>query len=355
MKRWNARAVATISVIVFLLLIPTRDKEGRVDHRTIGDKDTLTCYINIPGDAFAFEDFPIGFNYHLLTTYAQTQNFTRNIIAPFYKQTPWQELVDGKIDIVAMNLVRDTIPFEFAEYLSHSALISDEFAWVVRADNDSLLDNINFWIGNFAVTYDFFNLEKRFLRAYRIEPHLINMTFTPLISPYDVSIKKYSHQLGWDWRLLAAVIYQESRFSMGAVSSRGATGLMQVLPSTARHYGIDDVFNPDNNIHAGVSHLKYLQKIFVSMGMSQEEIINFTLAAYNAGEGRIQQCIEFARGIGKDPMYWKNICESIPYMSDPKKYLGEETSIRKFSGKETIKYVEEVLRRFEEYKMSVLP
>ena len=111
---------------------------------------------------------------------------------------------------------------------------------------------------------------------------------------YDDLLKQYSKELGWDWRMLAAVVYQESKFSINSTSHRGATGLMQVMPSTAEYYGIDDLLDPEKNLKAGTRHLKRLQKMFEKSGMDQTEQIKFTLAAYNAGEGRIADCRRFA-------------------------------------------------------------
>ncbi len=62
---------------------------------------------------------------------------------------------------------------------------------------------------------------------------------TGRISPYDQYIRKYSQQLGWDWRLLASLIYQESNFKTDVTSQVGASGLMQLMPTTAKRFGID--------------------------------------------------------------------------------------------------------------------
>ena len=102
---------------------------------------------------------------------------------------------------------------------------------------------------------------------------------TRTISPYDDLIREYARELGWDWRMLAAVIYQESKFSINSRSSRGARGLMQVMPQTGSIYGVEDLMNPEQNIYAGTSHLRRLQKMFSKYDLPHDELIKFTLAA----------------------------------------------------------------------------
>lgn len=82
--------------------------------------------------------------------------------------------------------------------------------------------------------------------------------------------------------LLKAVVDTESSYNQYAVSNKGAVGLMQLLPSTAKMYGYENIFKPENNIDAGAKHLKYLLKKYDG---------NFSkaIAAYNAGEGAVDK------------------------------------------------------------------
>ncbi|MGH9327659.1 MAG: lytic transglycosylase domain-containing protein [Terriglobia bacterium] len=80
-----------------------------------------------------------------------------------------------------------------------------------------------------------------------------------------------------DPALVDAVIKVESGYNPGAVSSKGAMGLMQLVPATARRFGVENPFNPGENIAGGVSYLRYLLKVFSGN-------VPLSLAAYNAGE-----------------------------------------------------------------------
>jgi membrane-bound lytic murein transglycosylase F len=172
---------------------------------------------------------------------------------------------------------------------------------------------------------------------------------TSTISPYDELIKKYAGELGWDWKMLASVIYQESKFSIGSRSFRGAQGLMQVMPSTAAYYSVDNLLDPEQNIIAGTRHLKRLQNMFRKEGLSQEEIIKFTLAAYNAGEGRVIDCRNLAAAKDFDNTMWDEVVKIIPLMREDS--ILEEPSVKlgKFKGHETINYVESVLSHYEAF------
>lgn len=120
-------------------------------------------------------------------------------------------------------------------------------------------------------------------------------------------IKRYAGQYEFDWLMIAAQAYQESRFDQSKLSSAGAVGIMQVLPSTAADptVGIPDISSAENNIHAGVKYLRWLRDSFYS----EEEIsdldrILFSFAAYNAGPGNMNRARKRADKLGFDPNRW---------------------------------------------------
>ena len=86
-----------------------------------------------------------------------------------------------------------------------------------------------------------------------IDEYLVEFRAKP-ISQYDAMLKVEVRRLGWDWRMMASIVWNESRFNIDAVSSRGAMGLMQFMPRTAKRFGLEgeDLKNPKKNIEAGV-------------------------------------------------------------------------------------------------------
>ncbi len=99
-------------------------------------------------------------------------------------------------------------------------------------------------------------------------------------SKYDRTIERYSEEFGVDPVLVRAVIQVESAFDARCVSNRGARGLMQLMPETAKQYGVRRIFDPDENIHGGVHYLSDLLRLFPND-------LPRTLAAYNAGENAV--------------------------------------------------------------------
>ena len=112
------------------------------------------------------------------------------------------------------------------------------------------------------------------------------------ISPYDSLFRLYADTIGWDWKMLAAVAYVESKFDTAAVSAVGARGLMQMMPRTLRSLGVPDSLHTDTrtNVHAGARYLKKLEHIFRRI-KDFDERLNFILASYNAGVGQVNDAM----------------------------------------------------------------
>jgi soluble lytic murein transglycosylase-like protein len=97
---------------------------------------------------------------------------------------------------------------------------------------------------------------------------------------FDKIISEVADTYGVDEALLHAVITVESRYSPNAVSRKGAAGLMQLMPETARRYGVADSLDPVQNLHGGTRYLRDLLKLF-------DSDVSLALAAYNAGESAV--------------------------------------------------------------------
>ncbi|MGN1393165.1 MAG: transglycosylase SLT domain-containing protein [Succinivibrionaceae bacterium] len=131
---------------------------------------------------------------------------------------------------------------------------------------------------------------------------------------YTELFKTYGDKFKIDWMLLLAQSYQESTLNPKATSSRGAVGLMQILPSTAKekYINVDKVEHLDNNVHAGTKYLRYmLDNYFGQNDLAQGEKILFALASYNAGPNRITRYRKEAYEKGLDPNKWFDNVEKI--------------------------------------------
>lgn len=99
-------------------------------------------------------------------------------------------------------------------------------------------------------------------------------------SKYDTHIEYYATKYGIDATLVRAVIQVESNFNPNCVSHKGARGLMQLMPATAKRFGVKNVFDPEQNIRGGVQYLAYLKRLF-------NDDLTRVLAGYNAGENAV--------------------------------------------------------------------
>jgi len=179
------------------------------------------------------------------------------------------------------------------------------------------------------------------------------------IERYGEIIRQHALEYELDWRLVLAVIRQESSFQTTAVSHKGAYGLMQLMPVTqmelVEKLGVPEAQSPQFNIQAGMYHLKSLHRYFGSA--KGEDRLKLSLAAYNAGLGRILDAQDIAEYLGKDPNSWNTIQKMLPLLS--RKYatlherVWQDRTQRSGSfgnSQETIQYVTNVTRYYEEYQ-----
>ena len=161
-------------------------------------------------------------------------------------------------------------------------------------------------------------------------------------------MKKYAREYGFDWRLLVAQMYQESRFNPKAKSWVGARGLMQVMPRTAKELGFKNLQDPDTGIHAGVKYLKWVRERF-EPELDVRDRMWFTLAAYNAGQGHVKDARRLARRKGWNPNRWFDNVEKAMLLLSKRKYArrARHGYVR---GREPVNYVRDIRNRFIAYQ-----
>lgn len=153
--------------------------------------------------------------------------------------------------------------------------------------------------------------------------------------------KEYAGQYDFDWLMLIAQAYQESRLDQETRSSAGAVGVMQLLPSTAadKHVDIEEITILENNIHAGAKYMRWLRDTYFNdPDMSQEEQTLFSFAAYNAGPGKVIKLRKEAEEMGLNPDIW---------------FDNVEVVAAKRIGRETVQYVSNIYKYWVAYKLSL--
>ncbi len=343
--------VILIMIILFLL---SATRNILIDEKDVSffENDTLRALINVKNGIYLKQGHTVGFHFDILNRFAKRQkcNITIN---PSQDTGHWEDLLGNKVDILVVDAQKDTIPEIYqSEVISSIELNDYNQVWVVRKNDYVLLQHLNYWIGHYKQTKEYRDLITKYFSRYR-GYSVSSLKPVSILSPYDNLIKKYSKTIDWDWRLLAALIFQESKFSMSAASSRGAHGLMQIKRSTANQFNVDDIYDPEQNIKAGTLLIKRLQKMYMSADMDSVNAVKFVLAAYNAGEGRVNDIRKLAIHKGINSNDWNSVIEVVPLMRSFQNIPEGILRFGAFNGKETIRFVNEVLYRFENYKILV--
>jgi membrane-bound lytic murein transglycosylase F len=230
------------------------------------------------------------------------------------------------------------LPIQEEEYLG----------WAVKKTNEALRDQINQFIemaeetgllgkiyrkyyGNVEI-FDYFDLKKFHERIKTRLPK------------YRKIIKTEAEKYGFDWRLIAAIVYQESHFNPRAKSRTGVRGLMQVTLATAKQMGIKNRLDPKQSVKAGVKFLNLMHKRFDDIPDPQQQKL-FALASYNVGYGHVRDAQAIARQQGMDINKWTSLEKTLPLLSKQKYY--KHTRHGYARGQEPVTYVERILTYYD--------
>jgi membrane-bound lytic murein transglycosylase F len=229
-----------------------------------------------------------------------------------------------------------------------------KIAWAVRKDQKHLADTLDAWLLKFNKTLEARLLYNKYFKNMRVRRLVKSKYFSYTggkLSPYDDLIKKAARKIGWDWRLLASMIYQESEFKPNVTSWVGAYGLMQLMPETMKAFGVTKNSSPEEQINAGVKLLKSFESQLPDSVTDSVQRIKFTLASYNGGLAHILDARRLARKYGKNPNIWDNHVDFfVLHLSEKKYYHDPVVRNGYMRGWETYEFVKEIFDRYKSYK-----
>jgi len=208
-------------------------------------------------------------------------------------------------------------------------------AWAIRPNNPKLKASLNHFIRTQAKPGRL--LSNSLFKKYFKDDYWIQQPTYQLLKRIPCLInyfQVYGDFYDIDWPLIAAQAYQESRLNHKKRSHKGAVGIMQIKPSTARNkpINIPNIHRLEDNIEAGVKYLAYLkERYFSDPQYSLEDQTNFALAAYNAGPTKIRRMQRLAEKRGLNPYKW---------------FYNVEIIVRQKIGLETVNYVANI-RKFQ--------
>ncbi len=231
--------------------------------------------------------------------------------------------------------------------------LTQRIAWAVHDQAPCLLEAIDEWLEDQKKDTDYYVIYNKYYKNERSFKRRVKSDFFSLnnqqISPYDDLIKENAKRIGWDWRLLASLIYQESRFQPQAKSWTGALGLMQMLPATAKEMGINNLQDAAENIKGGANYLKILYDRFDHVTDSIQRT-KLTMAAYNCGYSHVKDAQALAHFNELDSTQWDgHVSDMIVALSYPGNYNKDFIKFGYVNGKEPFQYVDQIFERYEHY------
>jgi membrane-bound lytic murein transglycosylase F len=328
-------------MLLILSVITLGSSVGSVENRSYTPRKTsLTVAMDTGSfNYFLYKGYPHGYQLELFENFARQENVNIEFRA-VPDSLKLSKLSDGEVDIVVFSKGVDSLSSTvFSKYgnICSTITLDDtvKSVWLMRS-GEPLALSVNSWAGKFKEQKNCRMLQEKYKKKHKISDKL---------SPYDGIMKKYSDRTGYDWRLIAAIVYTESKFRPEVVSKSGAMGLMQLMPVTAEYYGVSDAFNPEDNIRGGIKLIDFLTKLFANKGVEGDDLVNFVLASYNAGHGRIEYCMKYAKNAGLNHQKWSDVRSIIPLMKN------HETAGRyRFNTGETLKFVGNVREIYSHYQ-----
>lgn len=303
--------------------------------------DSLVCAIAVDDQPLVRDGLVAGINIELITRFAAADSFAVHFVRPMPEENVSDSLLAGRYDLAV--IAADSLRGSFSSVPAPG----EGVVWAVAPVHSSKADSLESWLTGFMQTDDYLFESKRFNCLRTPRKALDRGWKLTRISPYDALLHASARELQWDWRLLAALVFTESKFSVTAESRRGAFGLMQVVPADRDQR--DHLLNPVLNITQGTAHLRRIQRFFRSRGIEDnEDLLHIVVAAYNAGEGRMTDLMNLAETQGLDPCRWENIAAVIPMMAEYADSI-ETVARGRFIGRETLAYVDSVFTFYNMY------
>ena len=234
----------------------------------------------------------------------------------------------------------------------------EQIAWAVRPDADSLAERVNAFVDRVYINERghsaFYNiLYRRYFRHTRrynsFRRSVARLRTEGSISPYDDLIRQHAQAHGFGFSLIAAQVYQESRFNPEAQSWVGAQGLMQLMPRTAEALGVEDASNPSENVEAGVRYLRRMYDRFDGESLEAYDRLAFALASYNVGYSHVRDARALAEEEQRSGQHWADNVEWMLLNLSRREYYSRARA-GYARGHEGVNYVNQILDRAATYK-----
>ena len=279
----------------------------------------------------------------------------KSTLAP---QLQWVETAPSSADPVedvdsgdAQYAITDAREFSFAHHLYPNVLVGFALVeerpvqWIVRRNAPQLLTSVNSFFHDLSASGRLTQLIQASsgdTRRFEYEESREFQTHVADRLPrYRAWFEQAAGQSGLDWRLLAAIGYQESKWDPHAQSDDGALGVMMLTTDTAQAMGIKDRANPEQSIFAGARYLAQVREM-IPERIPEPDRTWLTVAAYNVGFGHLEDARIITQALGKDPDSWQQVRERLPLLAQERWYGHAKRGYAR--GWEPVQFVDRIQR-----------
>jgi membrane-bound lytic murein transglycosylase F len=274
-------------------------------------------------------------------------------------ETLIRQVADGEIELAVSQDNLALLTEGYFENIRVRPVLGDpeHVSWAVRKNSTNLHAALNVWIAEQAGTPLMDNLYRRYFvdrrgyQARQVDEYLTSETGR--LSSYDDLFLEYAETIGWDWRLLASMAFQESRFDPRARSWAGAQGLLQLMPPTAREFGVSNVWDPAQNVAGAVRFIAWLEDYWANHIDDEAQRMRFVLASYNTGHGHVQDARRLTDKYEGDPENWSDVAYWLLQKSRREVFEDPVVRFGYARGLEPVTYVAKILDRFDHYRQFV--
>lgn len=225
---------------------------------------------------------------------------------------------------------------------------SQSLGWAVHKGNKKLLKKVNNFFDEIKHNGTFENIYERYYRNVSIFDYVdlkkFHKRLETRLPKYELIIKREAKKHGFDWRMIAAVVYQESHLNPKASSYTGVRGLMQITQDTAKEMGIKNRLDPAQSVQAGVYYLAKLYNRFDEIDNPDERLL-FALASYNIGYGHVRDAQHICRKKGLNPLKWASLKKALPLLRFEEYFKGARYGYAR--GTEPVRYIGRILTYYD--------
>ncbi len=261
---------------------------------------------------------------------------------------------EGMIDftVAEENIARVNERFFNNIDISIPISVKQRIAFGLRKSSPLLKARLDEWLDEFMKKTTFKYLKHKYFNvaSVTLKSQDEYSSLKGQISVYDHLFKQAAAKYNWDWRLLASLSYQESRFNPHAVSFGGAYSMMQFMPEVGHIYGVLPDSPPEVQIMGGMKKLNNDFKRWPDIPDYMQRW-KFAIASYNAGTGHIRDAQRLASKKGKNPLVWDdNVEDMVLNLSKQEYYRDSDVRYGYMRGSITYKYVRGIFNRYNEWK-----